>query len=347
MKPNMKTTLLIDKREFKNKKEKFYTSAEIIELFQSKNIEKDWSFIEFKPSDTSKLTHCYHRYPAKFIPQLVEKLMDEYLAGIREPYVNDLFMGSGTTIACAISRGYKASGTDINYISELITRVKSTPVDPILLKDRIEQLLLDLSFLESNTLFSNSRITPYTPKINAERIDYWFQPEIKEELGIILARIKEETDLTIQNFFTVCFSHILKTVSIWLMGSTKPTRDFNKKIQKPIICFKRHLKKMGKANKEFWTIVPDYVKYSLNDYLNIRRGDARSQPVDDESVDIQITSSPYVTSYEYADLHQLSTIWLEYSTDLSEYRKEFTGGRYCYVIGNTSLKINKEYSYAA
>lgn len=322
----METTSLIDKREFK--KDKIYTPAEIIELFQYKDVEKDWSFIEYKPSDTSKLTHCYHRYPAKFIPQLVEKLMDEYLAGIREPHVNDLFMGSGTTIACAISRGYRASGTDINYISELITRVKSTPIDPISLKERIDQLLLDLSFLESNTLFSTSRITPYIPKINTKRIDYWFQPEIKEELGIILARIKEESDLTIQNFFTVCFSHILKTASIWLMGSTKPTRDFNKIIQKPIVCFKKHLKKMEKANKEFWIIVPSHVKHNLNAYLNIKRGDARSQPVDDETVDIQITSSPYVTSYEYADLHQLSTLWLEYSPDLSEYRKEFIGTAY-------------------
>ncbi|MDI6889596.1 MAG: DNA methyltransferase [Thermodesulfovibrionales bacterium] len=121
----------------------FYSPSEIIELFKAKKVEKDWSFIEYKPSDTSKLTHCYHRYPAKFIPQLVEKLMDEYLIGIREPHVNDLFMGSGTTIVCAITRGYKASGTDINYISELITRVKCTPINPLLLKERIGILLSD------------------------------------------------------------------------------------------------------------------------------------------------------------------------------------------------------------
>lgn len=323
----METSSLLDRRELKDKTDKFYTPSEIIELFQSISIEKDWSFIEYKPSDTSKLTHCYHRYPAKFIPQLVERLMDEYLTGIKEPHVNDLFMGSGTTIACAISRGYRASGTDINYISELITRVKSTPINPVILREKIEKLLADLSFLESETLFS-SRIKPYIPKANIERIDYWFKSEIKEELGIILARVKEEPDIHIQNFFIVCFSHILKTVSIWLMGSTKPTRDFNKKIHKPIICFKRHLKKMERGNKDFWAIVPAHVKNNLDLYLNIKRGNAKNQPVDDETVDIQITSSPYVTSYEYADLHQLSTLWLEYAINLSEYRKEFIGTAY-------------------
>ncbi len=85
---------------------------------------------------------------------------------------------------------------------------------------------------------------------------------------------------------------------------------------------------MEKRNMEFWAAVPEHIKFNLDKYLNIKRGDARRQPVDDEAVDIQITSSPYVTSYEYADLHQLSTLWLEYSSDLSEYRKEFIGTSY-------------------
>lgn len=310
------------------KKKGFYSPSEIIALFKSKKIDKEWSFIEYKPSDTSKLTHCYHRYPAKFIPQLVERLFDEYLIGIKEPNVNDLFMGSGTTIASAISRGYKAIGTDINYISELIAKVKSTPINPTFLNKKVEKLLSDLSFLESLDLHSNPSIKPYIPETNIDRIDYWFKPEVKAELGIILARIKEEPNIGIQNFLMVCFSHILKTVSIWLMGSTKPTRDFNKKTQKPFICFKRHLRKMEKRNKEFWNIVPEHIRDNLGAYLNIERGDARKQPVDDETVDIQITSSPYVTSYEYADLHQLSTLWLEYSSNLSEYRKKFIGTAY-------------------
>ena len=45
----------------------------------------------------------------------------------------------------------------------------------------------------------------------------------------------------------------------------------------------------------------------------------------DNSVDLIVSSSPYVTSYEYADLHQLSTIWLDLTDDLNEYKKEFIG----------------------
>ena len=93
---------------------------EILEWFDQKSIDKDWSFSHCKPSDTGKWTHGYHRYPAKFIPQLVEKLMDTYIKN-GTASVNDPFMGCGTTVVSAISRGFHASGTDINKIAFLMT----------------------------------------------------------------------------------------------------------------------------------------------------------------------------------------------------------------------------------
>lgn len=56
----MGTTSLIERQELKDKTGKFYIPAEIIKLFQSTDIEKDWSFIKYKPSDTSNLIHYYH-----------------------------------------------------------------------------------------------------------------------------------------------------------------------------------------------------------------------------------------------------------------------------------------------
>ena len=56
--------------------------------------------------------------------------------------------------------------------------------------------------------------------------------------------------------------------------------------------------------------------------------DARKIPTKDNSVDLIITSPPYVTSYEYADLHQLTALWLEYTKDLGDFRKKFIGTSY-------------------
>jgi len=120
----------------------------------------------------------------------------------------------------------------------------------------------------------------------------------------------------------------LKNCSIWLQGSTKPTKDLEKKPPEPYEALRKHLKKMQKGNKAFYDIVPPKVRDNLDDYLSISPTDAKRQPVPADNVDLIVSSSPYVTSYEYADLHQLSTIWLDLAKDLSEYKKEFIGTAY-------------------
>ena len=300
------------------------SSQSILELFKAKGIDKDWSFTESKPSDTSKWTHGYHRYPAKFIPQLVEQLVVEYVSGC-DIHINDPFMGCGTTIVTAISKGFFASGTDINKIAFLITKVKSTPLEPNYLNKKIQLLLSKLSCLDTASLPLFSAIDPLIPTKHLEKINYWFTAANKTELGIMLQTIHGEDDKDIRDFFLVAFSHILKNCSIWLQGSTKPTRDFKKVPVKPYTIFKRHLKKMQRGNEAFFNMVPAKIRQSLSTRLSINNGDARQQPVENSSVDLIITSSPYVTSYEYADLHQLSTLWFDLSDNLSEYRQEFIG----------------------
>ena len=47
--------------------------------------------------------------------------------------------------------------------------------------------------------------------------------------------------------------------------------------------------------------------------------------IDEPFVDLVVTSPPYVTSYEYADLHQLSTLWLGFTNDFRSFRKGTIG----------------------
>ena len=59
-------------------------------------------------------------------------------------------------------------------------------------------------------------------------------------------------------------------------------------------------------------------------------------PLKNETIDLIITSPPYVTSYEYADLHQLSLLWFgphkkdftewsSFSNNFIEFKKTFIG----------------------
>ncbi len=91
-------------------------------------LDDDWSFATLKPSKTSWGPHSYHRYPAKFIPQLVRRLIDAY--SLPGDLVGDTFVGSATTAIEALRSGRRFWGSDINPIALIIGRAKAIPVLP-------------------------------------------------------------------------------------------------------------------------------------------------------------------------------------------------------------------------
>src|SRR5215475_2556820 len=92
------------------------------------NPEEDWSFASLKPSQPLWGPHGYHRYPAKFIPQLVRRIIESY--STTNSLVGDPFLGSATTGIEALRTGRAFWGADINPVALLISRAKCHPVDP-------------------------------------------------------------------------------------------------------------------------------------------------------------------------------------------------------------------------
>src|ERR671930_1000447 len=105
--------------------------------------DESWSFKQLHRAQTSYLTHDYHRYPAKFIPQLAERLIRENSKS--GDLVCDPFMGSGTTLLEAILNSRRAYGSDINPLSVLISKAKTTPIEPIYLNEQISWILLRIN----------------------------------------------------------------------------------------------------------------------------------------------------------------------------------------------------------
>ncbi len=198
---------------------------------QSQEADDSWSFKELGRAQTSYLTHDYHRYPAKFIPQLVERLIKEN----SQPadLICDPFMGSGTTIVEAILNSRRAYGTDINPVSVLISKAKTTPIEPTYLKYQITSLLGRIkSDIETKggqmLLLGSEDIEVMIP--NNKRIDYWFPEKQKRDLSIVLSRINSIDNQEVRTFLLCAFSNILKVCSRWMMKSVKPTIDKHKVI---------------------------------------------------------------------------------------------------------------------
>ncbi|MBI3500431.1 MAG: site-specific DNA-methyltransferase [Bacteroidetes bacterium] len=288
-------------------------------------IDYSWSFADKTIKDTSYITHGYYTYPAKFIPQLASRLIKEH--SNENDIVIDTFLGSGTTVVEAIVNNRIGIGTDINDIAYLIAKVKTTPIKTAELLQEFSKIEFDLqNRLNGQYDFFLKKSLKVVPK--NERIDYWFLPQQKEKLSIIFARILEVKNNDIRNFFLVAFAQILKSCSIWLQKSVKPTRDRNKKIYEPLTLFLKQSKKMIKRHFEFDKMLNSKIKQNIGKFRVVQCADSRNLPCEKNKATLIVTSPPYVTSYEYADLHQLPSLWFGYLSELAEFRKKFIGSAY-------------------
>jgi len=75
-------------------------------------------------SDTTYLTHNYHPYPCKFVPQIPKQIISKYSK--EGDLILDPFCGSGTTLTEASLLNRNAVGIDINPVGALSARVKAT-----------------------------------------------------------------------------------------------------------------------------------------------------------------------------------------------------------------------------
>ncbi|MDE6493580.1 MAG: site-specific DNA-methyltransferase [Bacteroidales bacterium] len=281
--------------------------------FDTIKVSKDWAFENARSTD--QWTHGYHRYPAKFLPNVVKKLIESYASP--DFVVADLFAGCGTTLVEAKVHGIRSVGTDINPIATLITRVKTTPINPQQLERAYNKIV---------SSFETFREEDYANLSVHEKLDYWFRPKEKYRIAHLYQQTNRIRTVSIREFFLVAISHILKNCSGWLQSSTKPQRDLEKNIPNPFDSFKQHCAHMMKGNLQFYNHLSE--KGFMDVECSISQADARHTAIADGSVDIIITSPPYVTSYEYADIHQLTGYWMEYFSDINSFRKLFIGTSY-------------------
>lgn len=291
--------------------------------FDDIKIDKAWSFENMKIN--GQLTHGYHRYPSKISPDVVKKLFDIYANS--GDYVADVFCGSGTTLVEAKARGLTSVGVDVNPIATLISEVKANPINPKkILKEY--SILLDKLKLFDEKEFLNVKFH--------EKINFWFKDEEKYKIAFLYKIVKEIKNIYIRKFFFVAISHILKNCSIWLNYSIKPQRDKNKNFNTkngrdlPFELFKRHCRFMIEKNEVFYNLLVE--RGFLDNDARVLLDDARSiNLIFDDIVDLIVTSPPYVTSYEYADIHQLTGYWMHYlieQDDLNKFRQVFIGTKY-------------------
>lgn len=273
-------------------------------------VEDEWNFSE----DTELLMHTIHTYPAKF-PAFIATKAFEYAAqeGVIIKTVADIFCGCGTVALEAKLHSKEFWGCDINPVATLIAKAKSAEYDIDIVNSYYERIKATYEATEiNNTVYEKAN----------ERLKYWFT----ENSFIELLRLKQSIEAVVpegeyKNAFLCLFSSILKTSSKWLTKSIKPQVDPNKSEVVIWDVFKQRFDKFLKAITQInsCTFMPVDIIIENKSFLDLE---------DLPKVDLIISSPPYVTSYEYADLHQLSALWLQYTSDYRDLRKGSIGSMY-------------------
>ncbi len=281
---------------------------------------EDWTFAHLKQVETLWGPHGYHRYPAKFIPQLVQRIIASYSAP--GDLVGDPFVGSATTGVEALRLGRRFLGSDISQVALLISRAKCVPLDPERLAAtwrRIDRRL------ERVPRVGRRRLTAQEQELicaaertfsREDRLAYWFPAAHRTCLEAVLHHVLTVTDEATRPFFLCGFSNILKRSSTWLSGSTKAQKDLDKVLADPVEEFRRQMRDMIKRNHLYWNDLRqrgiDPVSFASSSLCCcLRWEDARRLALPDVTFDLLVSSPPYATCYEYKEIHQLTQLWFE------------------------------------
>ena len=278
--------------EIKGKDEFEENDIKLLELSQLNiydNIEA-WTALGTS-QELGYFTHGFFRYFGKFPPVIATHLITEYSE--KNDVIFDPMCGSGTTGVEALYLGRKAYVNDINDLSVLLAKVKTTHLDKEILSNELERIKEEykpLTLKEYN----------YEPK-GLKDYKHWFLDETCNSLRGLKKIINTIDDEDVRNFFLANFCAIVRPVS---RATTQQGRLFLDVETAKKDALESFIKKTTKnieavdnlIDKKSVTVLSrDIIK---DDFPEISK------------VKLIIMHPPYFNSYKYSSINSLELSWL-------------------------------------
>jgi hypothetical protein len=186
-------------------------------LYDGIDLELSWSERDLPERERTKHVNRLHPYLGKFIPQLVETLLQRYVP--KGGRVLDPFAGSGTTLVQSLESGHDATGVDIAAFNALLMRVKTERYNLFTLEHELRDIC---ARLDGRTSMRKGDGTPayvrrwFAPEAAAQLIDFrsWIPDyEHADVLRVVLARAARSARLT--THFDLDFPRAPQTEPYW------------------------------------------------------------------------------------------------------------------------------------
>lgn len=281
---------------------------------------------ELKPlnlPEKQEYTHRAHRFPGKFHPPLIAHILEEF--GEEHDVIADPMCGSGTAGIEAAVAGKDSVLVDIDPLSALISRGKSHPVDPDLLRETGEKILKGAEEFPKEGQFgeeearaeveANVEGKQYTIPYN---LFHWFEPYVAVGYSRLLDSahcvLKNESEEMADAIHTVLAASVrrISRADPQPVSGLEVTSVRKEELEKGIDfdveeTFQQVLNRLASGYEELLKVD------ELGD-VDVLEGDSRgfSALIEESEYDptMVILSPPYCNAIEYSRRHRLEYEWL-------------------------------------
>ena len=279
-----------------------------------------------------------HPFPARMAPQLALERLPKREK--RPLSILDPMMGSGTIPVLAAMNLHKATGFDLNPLAVLIARTwgRPLPVDAFM-EAAVEVVQAGRSGQNEPWKHGDAETQAF--------VDYWFDRPTQLRLAS-LARAINNQPTRLQDPLWCTFSRLIITKDAGAsrardVSHSRPHRVRDCASFDPVDRFIYAAKVVSKRHQSLGTRRP------APECLHLDRADARSLPLPDESVDIVMTSPPYLQAIDYLRGHRMSLVWMGYTvgelrelrgTTIGSERKLTSVQSWCHEIGAEATPVS-------
>lgn len=320
-------------------------------ISEFEKLEED--YWDFKNEDTRCYTHGIHGYPAIMVAPVSRNILSITKKYQNINSLMDPFMGSGSVLIEGMVAGVKnIFGSDLNPLAALISKVRTTVLTDKQINAIKNNFLKTLdkefkNYSECIDCFENFVINQkklditqkagwgyntkqiideykQTYQVNFDfpdftNIGFWFQPRAIFELQILKNVINKSKDKYIKDFLKITFSETIRKVSNTRNGEFKLFRKKREQILKTKIDALKDFKYILNRNLnkmiEFKNLLNKNQSHSETFLYSLdTRNLATFKKIEDNSLDLVITSPPYgdsQTTVAYGQYSRLSLQWLD------------------------------------
>lgn len=235
-------------------------------------------------------THGIFRYFGKFPSTIATHLIFQYTS--EGDIVLDPMAGSGTTCLECLLSNRECHSYDINPLSVLLAKVKTTFIEKKKLDNAIDEI-------EKKYKPMTTGEYAFFPT-GVRNLDHWFLTETQNSLRGLLFLINKIKDTNVKDFMIICLCSIIRNVS---RATSQQGRLFLDVVTAKPDCLESFIKKARKAAERVAALP------TKHEVLDIALHSAEN-PMDDIQSDLTILHPPYFNAYKYSSVNSLELAWL-------------------------------------